>query len=122
MNSFSWATARTMLAAGFAPDSISSDVHALCIHRPAWDLGRTMTKFLARSQTLPQIITATTETPARAPRRPDLGTLKPASTGDVSILSLQDQPILQQDVLRETLTHPQSLNPQGRMIAGQWHD
>jgi len=47
MGSFAWSTARAMLAAGFAPDTISSDVHALCIHGPAWDLLRTLTKFLA---------------------------------------------------------------------------
>ncbi len=35
MGSFSFKTARAMLANGFLPDTISSDVHALCINGPA---------------------------------------------------------------------------------------
>lgn len=35
MGSFGWKTARGMVAAGFLPDVISSDVHALCIDGPA---------------------------------------------------------------------------------------
>src|SRR5262249_40240670 len=35
MGSFGWATARAMMAEGFPPDTISSDVHALCINGPA---------------------------------------------------------------------------------------
>ena len=46
MGSFAFKTARTMLANGFAPDCISSDVHALCIDGPAFDLLTTMSKFL----------------------------------------------------------------------------
>ncbi|MBC7477149.1 MAG: amidohydrolase/deacetylase family metallohydrolase [Pseudorhodobacter sp.] len=122
MGSFSWTTARAMLAAGFAPDTVSSDVHALCIHGPAWDVLRTMTKFLTLGQSLPQIITATTLAPAKALRRPDLGTLQPGSTGDASILDLTNTPIVLEDVLGETLTHPQNLTAKGRVLAGIWHD
>lgn len=122
MGSFSWKTARAMLKAGFAPDTISSDVHALCIHGPAWDLLRTMTKFHALGLPLAQIITATTTAPAKALRRPDLGTLKPGSTGDASILTLTQNPTLLEDVLGETLTHPHSFQPKGRVMAGHWHD
>ena len=111
-----------MLKAGFPPDTISSDVHALCINGPAWDLLRTMTKLLALGLTLPETITATTANAARALRRPDLGTLKPGSIGDASLLTLTQTPILLHDVLGEPLTHPQSLQPKGRVMAGHWHD
>jgi dihydroorotase len=47
MGSFAFKTARAMLANGFAPDTISSDVHALCIHGPAFDQVTTMSKFCA---------------------------------------------------------------------------
>ncbi len=46
MGSFSFKTARAMLASGFAPDTISSDVHKLCINGPAFDQVTTMSKFL----------------------------------------------------------------------------
>jgi dihydroorotase len=81
MGSFSWDTARKMMAAGFRPDTISSDVHALCINGPAWDLLRTMTKFLALDMTLPDVIRAATVAPADAMRRPDLGRLAPGAAG-----------------------------------------
>ncbi len=37
MGSFSWKVARAMMAQDFLPDTISSDVHALCIDGPAYD-------------------------------------------------------------------------------------
>ena len=120
MGSFSWATARAMLAHGFTPDTISSDVHALCINGPAWDLLRTMTKFLALGMSLPAVITATTQGPATALRRPDLGTLKPGAIGDASVIALQHIPTQLEDVLGQILPHPERLTPQGRVIAGQW--
>ena len=44
-----------MLAAGFLPDVISSDVHALSIDGPAFDLLVTMSKFLCpRARALPR--------------------------------------------------------------------
>ncbi len=122
MGSFSFATSRAMLAQGFLPDTISSDVHALCLHGPAWDLLRTMTKFLALGMTLPQIIAATTQNPARALRRPDLGTLKPGSIGDASLIALAPQATTLEDVLGQTLTHPARLIPKGRVMTGIWHD
>src|SRR5436305_4019569 len=45
--SFGFATAEHMLEAGFLPDAISSDVHALSINGPAYDQIVTMGKFLA---------------------------------------------------------------------------
>ena len=44
--SFAFKTARAMLANGFQPDTISSDIHVLCIDGPAFDQVTTMSKFL----------------------------------------------------------------------------
>ena len=51
--SFAFKTARAMLANGFLPDTISSDVHALCINGPAFDQVTTMSKFLCLGMSLP---------------------------------------------------------------------
>src|SRR5262249_58786620 len=58
--SFAFKTARAMLAHGFLPDTISSDVHALCINGPAFDQVTTMSKFLCLGMTLNDVIAAST--------------------------------------------------------------
>ncbi len=66
MGSFSFSIARTMLANGFQPDCISSDVHALCIEGPAFDLLTTMSKFLCIDMPLTNVVRAATQAPASA--------------------------------------------------------
>ena len=122
MGSFSWATARAMRAQGFWPDTISSDVHALCIDGPAHDLLRTMTKFLALGLALPAVVAACTHRPAAAIRRPDLGTFALGSVGDASIMALTDRPIALEDVTGEVVWHPQRFEGRGMVIGGVWHD
>ena len=89
MGSFAFKTARTMLANGFAPDCISSDVHALCIDGPAFDLLTTMSKFLCLGLPLVDAVLAATDAPAKALRRNALGTLQPGAAGDASVLELE---------------------------------
>jgi dihydroorotase len=120
MGSFSWDTARKMMAAGFRPDTISSDVHALCINGPAWDLLRTMTKFLALDMTLPDVIRAATVAPADAMRRPDLGRLAPGAAGDASVIRLADIPTDLEDVQGNIVPSATRLVPEGMVIGGQW--
>lgn len=122
MGSFSWRTARAMTAAGFWPDTISSDVHAMCITGPAWDLLRTMTKFLALGMPLGQVVAATTNMPAAAVRRADLGTLAPKAAGDASVIALEKRAIDLEDVEGEILRHHEWLVPKGMVIGGAWLD
>jgi dihydroorotase len=89
MGSFSFGTARVMLAGGFMPDTISSDVHALCIEGPAFDLITTMSKFLCLGVPLSVVVKAATLNAADALQRPDLGSLKPGSAGDASIIAVE---------------------------------
>jgi dihydroorotase len=120
MGSFSWDTARKALAAGFVPDTISSDVHAMCITGPAWDLLRTMTKFLALGLSLSEVIAATTTRAALALRRPELGHLGAGAAGDASVLDLAQMPTPLEDVLGEVVDYPQRLVPRGMVIGGRW--
>jgi dihydroorotase len=120
MGSFSWDTARKMMAAGFVPDTISSDVHALCINGPAWDLLRTMTKFLALGMTLPEVIGRATLAPADAVRRPDLGRLAAGAAGDASVIRLAEIPTALEDVQGNIVPSDTRLVPEGTVIGGQW--
>jgi dihydroorotase len=120
MGSFSWDTARKALAAGFVPDTISSDIHAMCIVGPAWDLLRTMTKFLSLGLSLPEVVAAATSRPAAALRRPDLGHLGAGAVGDASVLALADMPTQLEGVLGVIIDHPPCLMPRGMVIGGLW--
>ena len=120
MGSFSWKTARAMMDKGFAPDTISSDVHALCIDGPAYDQVTTLSKFLALGMSLPEVIAASTVNAAKALNRPDLGALKPGSVGDASILSLDDGSFPLEDVRGEVTTAGQRLFAKGVVVGGRW--
>ena len=120
MGSFSWDTARKALAAGFVPDTISSDVHAMCINGPAWDLLRTMTKFLSLGLPLSEVVAATTTRAALALGRPDLGHLGMGAAGDASVLALAEMPTPLEDVLGEVVSYPRRLVPRGMVIASRW--
>ena len=122
MGSFSFATARMMLENGFPPDCISSDVHALCIDGPAFDLLTTLSKFLCLEMPLVEVIRSATASAAKALRRPDLGTFKPGSAGDASILDLQDGLFDYVDSTGEHLAGKTRLVARGVVIDGRvWH-
>jgi len=118
--SFAFKTARAMLANGFLPDTISSDVHALCINGPAFDQVTTMSKFLCLGMPLAGVIAASTVNAAFALKRPELGSLKPGSVGDATILSVKDGRFDYVDVVGEHLTGDRRIVSEGVVIAGRW--
>ena len=118
--SFSFKTTRAMLANGFYPDTISSDVHALCINGPAFDQVTTLSKFLCMGMPLNDVIAATTVNAAMALKRPELGTFKPGSVGDATILSIQDGTFDYMDVTGEHLAGEKRIVSEGVVIAGRW--
>ncbi len=120
MGSFSFKTARAMLANGFPPDTISSDVHALCINGPAFDQVTTMSKFLCLGMPLPEVIRASTANAAFALKRPELGSLKPGSAGDATILSVDQGRFDYVDVTGEHLTGDRKIASRGVVIGGRW--
>jgi dihydroorotase len=118
--SFSWKTARAMMAGDFPPDVISSDVHQLCINGPAYDQVTTMSKFLHLGMGLSDVIAKSTVAAASALQRPELGSLKPGSVGDATILSVQEGAFPLEDVLGEVVTGRQKIRPEGVVVGGRW--
>lgn len=118
--SFGFKTTRAMLANGFLPDVISSDVHVLSIDGPAFDLLTTMSKFLVLGVDLPTVIRLATVNAAKAIRRPELGTLQAGAPGDCSILELRDGTFEYLDVIGEKIEGRQRLLASGVVIAGKW--
>lgn len=119
MGSFSFEVARVMLAGGFMPDTISSDVHAMCVDGPAFDLLTTMSKFLVLGVGLPDIVRAATVNAAKAMRRPELGTFAAGAAGDASIIRVEEGTFDYMDVTGARLTGANRIAAMGAVIGGQ---
>jgi dihydroorotase len=118
--SFGFRTAEGMLAAGFLPDVISSDVHALSIKGPAFDQLVTMSKFLCLGMDLTEVIQASTLAPAAALGRADLGRLEIGAVGDATVLELAEGDFDYRDVLGEVRSGRWRLKARGLVVAGRW--
>ncbi len=118
--SFAFKTARAMLANGFLPDTVSSDVHQLCINGPAFDLVTTMSKFLCMGVELGDVIAMTTTNAAMALKRPELGSLKPGSAGDATVLSIQKGAFDYVDVVEEVMVGDKKIVSEAVVINGKW--
>ena len=120
--SFDWDVAEAMLAAGFPPDIISSDVHVLCIDGPAYDNMVTMSKFLHLGMALPEIVKAVTVTPAKALGRPDLGDLSVGSVGDATVMRIENGRFALTDSVDATRVASQQFALECVVVAGRlWH-
>lgn len=117
---FAFKSARPMLAAGIMPDVISSDVHVLCCDGPAHDVLAVMSKFMALGMPLTEVIRATTQNPARALRRPELGSLRTGSPGDATVLELAQGRFEHVDVSAEVIVANTRLISHGMVLRGSW--
>jgi len=118
--SFGFGTTRAMLAAGFLPDVISSDVHAISIEGPAFDLLTTMSKFLCLGLDLATVIERATSKAAAAIKRPDLGTLKIGHQGEASVIEQASGRFDYADSIGERLAGDTRLVSAGVVLAGRW--
>jgi len=118
--SFGFGTTRAMLAAGFLPDVISSDVHAISIEGPAFDLLTTMSKFLCLGLDLTTVIERATSKAAAAIKRPDLGTLKIGHQGEASVIEQASGRFDYADSIGERLAGDTRLVSAGVVLAGRW--
>lgn len=117
---FAFKSARAMLAEGVMPDVISSDVHVLCCDGPAHDVLAVMSKFMALGMPMTEVIRAATQNPARALRRPELGSLIPGTPGDATILELAAGRFEHVDVSNEVIVAKTRLESRGMVLRGKW--
>jgi dihydroorotase len=88
--SFAYPVARAALAQDFPPDTVSSDLHAHNVEGPVYDQATTLSKLLHCGMSLPEVIRATTATPAAAIGRDgSLGSLAPGSVADLTGLEIR---------------------------------
>lgn len=101
----SFAVAERAAAAGWFPDTISSDIHSGNVGGPVVDLPTTLSKFLMLGMPLDAVIRAATSAPAAAAKIPGgAGTLGEGAVADVTILEMQDGEFTFTDSARQTRT------------------
>lgn len=95
---FSFRVARHMIAAGMLPNTVSSDVHCnlAVAHDEStidYSLVGAMSKLLALGVDLATVIAGTTINPARVLRKePEIGSLKPGTRADITLLDQVHEP------------------------------
>lgn len=117
--SFSFEVVEKCLEQGFAPDTISSDLHAFNIHGPVYDLATTLSKFLLLGLSLREGIRRATVNAARAFNfGAEIGTLKPGAEADIGIFDLRDGDFTFTDADGKTRTGRQKLVPVATVRGG----
>lgn len=116
--SFDFNVARGMINSGFVPDVISSDVHIVSINGPAFDVLVTMSKFLCLGVPLSEVISAVTVNAAQAIGRPELGSLRPGSPGDATVLSVETGSFDYYDSLGQIMTGEQKFAVEHILVGG----
>ncbi|RLT38112.1 MAG: amidohydrolase/deacetylase family metallohydrolase, partial [Chloroflexi bacterium] len=87
--SFSFETAEKMIAAGYKPDVISTDIHQMSIHGPLYDMPTCLSKFLALGLSVEDVIDAATVHAAEAMGLGDeIGTLRVGALADVALFNV----------------------------------
>ena len=98
---------------GFAPDTISTDLHSSSIMRPESDMPNCISKMMNLGMTLQDAILRSTVNPAKAIGRfPEIGTLSAGQIADVAVLrSAQRCVRLQGRVAEEAHGHEEARMP-----------
>ncbi|HEY8997154.1 MAG TPA: amidohydrolase/deacetylase family metallohydrolase [Edaphobacter sp.] len=86
--SFNFALAEPMVKGGFAPDSISTDLHVGSATGVMLNLPNVMSKILALGVPLAEVIRESTTNPATEIGHPELGQIAIGSVADVAVLRL----------------------------------
>jgi dihydroorotase len=117
---FRFRDARTIIEAGYVPDTISTDMNRFNIDHPVGSLAETMSKILALGCSLSDVVAMTTINAATSIHRTDeYGTLDVGRSAEVSVMRLESGPAELSDGY-ETVVADERLVPVGCLRAGEW--
>lgn len=120
--SFAFDTARRALAAGIRPYTISTDLHRRSLQGPVHSLATTLGKLLALGMPLTEVLACATVRAAEVlGLAGELGTLRPGSVADLSLLRLREAPTAFTDAQGARRTAAQRLEPHYAVRAGTVH-
>jgi len=108
--SFVWPVAVKAIAQGFAPDTISTDLHSSSILIPESDMPNCMSKLMNLGMKLQDAVLRSTVSPAKAISRfPELGTLGEGRIADIAVLELRTGTFAFKDAWRKKLMSTKKL-------------
>lgn len=119
MGGFAFDTCERMLKLGIKPDTISSDIHALCVDGPSYDQLNTLNKLIALGMPMVNAIAACTINPAKVIRQDQLGSLKVGTPADISIFKWHHEQKTFIDAPGEELTTEKHLVCKSLFVAGK---
>ena len=117
-----WDIAERAAADGWFPDIISTDIHRrhLAPDGAVVDLATTLAKFMHLGLSLEQVIERVTARPAGALGFPEpIGTLRPGTMADVSVLDVTNEPIELVDSNGDVRTGARQLTPVATVKSGR---
>jgi len=88
--SFLFRQAIPAMKQGFAPDSVSTDLHRGSMNAGMKDMTNVMSKFLNMGMPLEDVILRSTWNPAQEIKRTELGHLSVGATADIAVLRLRE--------------------------------
>ena len=87
--SFNFSQAMPAVKAKFYPTTISTDLHTGSMNGSMKDMLGVMSKFVVMGESIPDVIRASTWTPAQVIKRENLGHLSEGAIADVAVLSMR---------------------------------
>jgi dihydroorotase len=87
--SFDYRQALPALKAGFYPNTMSTDLHTGSMNAAMKDMLHVMSTFVAMGMSIPEVIKASTWSPAKAIHREELGQLSVGAVADIAILNMR---------------------------------
>ena len=112
--------AEKCLQQNFLPDTIGTDLGGLSINGPVYDLVTELSKFLAIGMTVDQVIERVTLRPTRMFNfGVELGTLRPGSVADITILEVREGQFTFTDSTGKKRTGRQKLQSVAAIRAGK---
>ena len=118
--SFSFETAEAVMAAGWKPDVISTDLHQLSVNGPTFDLPTTLSKFIHLGMSLREVVEASTARPAAVLGLDrEVGTLRPGSRADIALFRLHAGDFPLQDIHGNVRRASRLLRNTATIVAGR---
>jgi dihydroorotase len=88
--SFNFNQALPALKAGFYPNTMGTDLHQGSVNGAMKDQMNVLSIFLSMGMNIPELIKASTWTPAQVIKREELGNLSEGSVADIAIISMRN--------------------------------